>query len=90
MKRRKPRSATEIDEIIGKRILTRRDELGFSQKALAALIGVTFKQIQKYEKGVNRIPASRLLATAHVLKRSINYFFEPLRNKAKPRRRPYA
>jgi transcriptional regulator with XRE-family HTH domain len=50
--------------------------LGMSQEKLAEALGLTFQQIQKYEKGVNRIGASRLLQTAGILDVSIEFFFE--------------
>jgi transcriptional regulator with XRE-family HTH domain len=55
-------------------------ELGLSQTALGSHVGITFQQIQKYEKGVNRIGASRLLAIAGVLQVPVAYFFpdEPI------------
>jgi transcriptional regulator with XRE-family HTH domain len=55
-----PRSATETDRHIGARIRERRLEIGMSQELLAETVGVTFQQIQKYEKGVNRVSASML------------------------------
>ena len=54
------RSANAVDRKIGQRVRTRRLEIGMSQERLAELLGVTFQQVQKYEKGVNRIAASRL------------------------------
>jgi transcriptional regulator with XRE-family HTH domain len=54
----------------------RRQLLGLSQERLAEQIGVTFQQVQKYEKGMNRIGASRLQRIAEVLSTSPSYFFE--------------
>ncbi|WP_395645248.1 helix-turn-helix domain-containing protein [Terricaulis sp.] len=62
-----PRSVTDVDRQIGIRVRTRRLELGISQETLANEVGVTFQQIQKYEKGVNRIAASTLLDIAVAL-----------------------
>lgn len=57
-----------VDIAIGARIRTRREELRITQAQLAAGAGVTFQQIQKYERGVNRVSAARLLRIAAVLK----------------------
>lgn len=59
-----------IDSQIGARVTARRKELRMTQAALATAVGVTFQQIQKYEKGTNRISASRLVAIARVLETS--------------------
>lgn len=66
----------DIDLIIGKRVRMRRTILGLSQEALGDALGVTFQQIQKYERGVNRISASRLYGLAKVLAVTITFFFE--------------
>jgi len=65
-----------IDSYVGARIRTRRQQLGMSQERLADQIGVTFQQVQKYEKGINRIGASRLQRIADVLRASPSFFFE--------------
>ncbi|ANM07679.1 XRE family transcriptional regulator protein (plasmid) [Rhizobium phaseoli] len=65
-----------IDSYVGARIRTRRQLLGMSQERLAEQIGVTFQQVQKYEKGINRIGASRLQRIAEVLHTSPSFFFE--------------
>ncbi|KQV30794.1 transcriptional regulator [Rhizobium sp. Root1203] len=65
-----------IDIYVGSRVRMRRQLLGLSQERLAEQIGVTFQQVQKYEKGVNRIGASRLQRIAEVLSASPSYFFE--------------
>ena len=64
-----------IDILVGKRIRTRRAQLEMTQSDLADRLGITFQQVQKYEKGVNRVGASRLYAIAQVLGVSIEYFF---------------
>ena len=56
----------------------RRNSLGLTQEALGTLLGLTFQQIQKYERGVNRISASRLLDMAGALRCSYGFFFEGL------------
>ena len=65
-----------VDVYVGARLRMRRTMLGMSQSKLGELLGVTFQQIQKYEKGSNRISASRLQHTARVLEVSPGYFFE--------------
>jgi transcriptional regulator with XRE-family HTH domain len=65
-----------IDVRVGHRIKVRRRELGLSQSALADSLGVTFQQVQKYEKGRNRIGAGRLTQIARFLKVSPSVFFE--------------
>lgn len=72
------RKADETDVHIGARIKEKREHLSMSQEALAEKIGVTFQQVQKYEKGNNRIAASMLLRVGHALGVSIVYFFEGL------------
>ena len=71
-----------IDKHVGERIRYRRILLGLSQQRLAQDIGLTFQQIQKYEKGVNRISASRLLEIAMVLGVPINFFFAEMTDNA--------
>lgn len=62
-----PRSTSSVDRHIGTRIRARRLEIRMSQESLADAIGVTFQQVQKYEKGVNRVSASTLFRIARVL-----------------------
>ncbi|ACT60750.1 helix-turn-helix domain-containing protein [Hirschia baltica] len=64
-----------IDKHVGRRVRWRRRELNFSQEKLGELLGLTFQQIQKYEKGVNRISAGRLFEMSRVLETTIGYFF---------------
>jgi transcriptional regulator with XRE-family HTH domain len=68
----------EIDRHVGARVRERRIMLGFTQQQLADLIGVTYQQAHKYERGINRISAGRLFEIAHVLNVPVNYFFEGL------------
>jgi transcriptional regulator with XRE-family HTH domain len=72
------RAANAIDKKIGQRVRTRRLEIGMSQERLAELLGVTFQQVQKYEKGTNRVSASRLFHVAQVLGVPVQYFYEDL------------
>lgn len=67
-----------IDLHVGSRLRYRRLSLGMSQEALAEAVGLRFQQIQKYEKGQNRIGASRLYRLAVALKVPLGYFFEDL------------
>jgi len=68
----------DIDHHVGARVRERRIMLGFTQQQLADLIGVTYQQAHKYERGINRISAGRLYEIAHVLSVPVNYFFEGL------------
>lgn len=72
------RSANAVDRRLGQRMRARRLEIGMSQERLAELLGVTFQQVQKYEKGVNRVAASRLFDLAASLEVPVAYFFEGL------------
>jgi transcriptional regulator with XRE-family HTH domain len=67
-----------IDTAVGKRLRARRLEIGLSQGRLARSVGITFQQIQKYERGSNRVVASRLFDLARVLNVPIDYFFQDL------------
>ena len=66
-KKDNPRAAGPVDKSIGNRIRARRLALGMSQEALAAEIGITFQQVQKYEKGANRVAAATLVDIARAL-----------------------
>ncbi len=70
------KSPNPIDVHVGSRVRLRRMMLGMSQEKLGESLGITFQQIQKYEKGTNRIGASRLQHTATVLKVPVSFFFE--------------
>ncbi len=65
---------------VGSRVRSRRVLLGLSQEKLADGLGITFQQVQKYERGTNRISASRLYKTAGLLDVPVAYFFEGLGN----------
>lgn len=69
------KSPNEIDKHVGLRVRWRRKELKLSQEALAGRLGLTFQQIQKYERGTNRISAGRLYELAQALDASIMYFY---------------
>ena len=71
-----PKEPNEIDRLVGSRVRQRRMQLGMSQEHLAEHLGLTVPQVQKYEKGVNRIGASRLHKIAGLLGVPISTFFE--------------
>lgn len=65
-----------VDTTIGMKIHELRISMGLSRQQLAAKIGVTHQQLQKYEKGTNRISAGRLMAIAKALGKTVSYFFD--------------
>jgi transcriptional regulator with XRE-family HTH domain len=65
-----------VDKHVGSRVRMRRLSLGMSQEKLADAIGLTFQQVQKYEKGTNRMGSSRLQQIADVLRVPVTFFFE--------------
>ncbi|MDT3381116.1 helix-turn-helix domain-containing protein [Labrys portucalensis] len=67
-----------IDQHVGSRVRIRRVLVGMSQEKLGEALGLTFQQVQKYEKGTNRIGASRLQQIASILGVTISFFFEGL------------
>ncbi|MBS0274895.1 MAG: helix-turn-helix transcriptional regulator [Proteobacteria bacterium] len=70
------KQASPIDVQVGTRVRLRRMLIGMSQEKLGEMLGLTFQQVQKYEKGVNRIGAGRLFQVAHILGVPIDYFYE--------------
>jgi transcriptional regulator with XRE-family HTH domain len=76
MHKRREMSAILIDQGVGSRVRMRRLMLKLSQTDLADGLGLTFQQVQKYEKGMNRIGASRLQQIAHILQVPVTFFFE--------------
>jgi transcriptional regulator with XRE-family HTH domain len=72
------RSPNPIDRHVGLRIRLRRKELGVSQEKLAEAIGLTFQQVQKYERAANRVSASKLWEVARALSTNVGYFYEGL------------
>ncbi|WP_286192270.1 helix-turn-helix domain-containing protein [Roseomonas genomospecies 6] len=68
----------EVDRHVGKRLRLRRTLLGMSQERLAAAIGLTFQQVQKYEKGTNRVGASMLVRLSQALDVPISFFFDDM------------
>jgi transcriptional regulator with XRE-family HTH domain len=63
---------------VGQRVRQRRTLMGLSQEKLGEALGLTFQQVQKYERGANRIGASRLFDLANILDTEVNYFFEDM------------
>ena len=72
-----------IDAHVGSRVRLRRTLLGLSQEALGDALGLTFQQVQKYERGANRIGASRLYDLSRVLDVPVGFFFDDLSDGAK-------
>jgi transcriptional regulator with XRE-family HTH domain len=72
------KSPSPTDRHVGARVRMRRMMLGMSQTKLGDAIGLTFQQVQKYERGTNRIGASRLQQIAHILQVPVSFFFEGL------------
>jgi transcriptional regulator with XRE-family HTH domain len=74
---RRPR-AQDMDRHVGARMRERRVMLGLSQQQMAELIGVTYQQAHKYEKGINRVAAGRLYQIARAFDVDVSYFFEAI------------
>ena len=72
------RGPRPVDAHVGSRVRLRRTMLGLSQEKLGDEIGLTFQQVQKYERGTNRIGASRLYELSRVLDVPVSYFFEDM------------
>jgi transcriptional regulator with XRE-family HTH domain len=77
-KRKTKGTPDSVDVHVGSRLRVRRSLLGLSQEKLADSIGLTFQQIQKYEKGMNRVSAGRLYQFSQILEVPVSYFFENL------------
>ena len=67
-----------VDRHVGRRVCEKRISLGYNQSDLGRALGLTFQQIQKYEKGANRISASKLWDIARFFKVDVGYFFQGL------------
>ena len=76
--RRSTGRTQDVDRHVGARVRERRIMLGLTQQQLADLIGVTYQQAHKYERGINRVSAGRLYEIARVLNAAITYFYEGL------------
>ena len=70
------KQANPIDVQVGNRVRIRRMLIGMSQERLGDLLGLTFQQVQKYEKGVNRIGAGRLFEMSRILNVPVDFFYE--------------
>src|SRR3974390_1258007 len=75
-----------IDRHVGSRVRMRRMMLGMSQEKLGDALGLTFQQVQKYEKGANRIGASRLQQISQILQVPVSFFFEGAPSQRSERR----
>src|SRR5690348_15322943 len=76
------RAPNPVDLHVGARIRMRRKLLGVSQERLAEQLSLTFQQVQKYERGANRVSASKLYEIARALEAPVSYFFEGLADTA--------
>ncbi|WP_262029395.1 helix-turn-helix domain-containing protein [Microvirga sp. Mcv34] len=74
------KSTGTIDKEIGSRVRMRRVSIGMSQEKLGDMLGLTFQQVQKYEKGMNRISVARLVDIAKILNVDIDFFFDGIRS----------
>ena len=81
VRKRQDRGPRAIDIHVGARVRSRRIELGVSQEWLAAQLGVTFQQLQKYEGASNRVSASRLFRIGQALDVPVSFFFEGMRSE---------
>lgn len=79
-----PKQTTDVDRLVGLRITALRKARGLSQTALGNAVGVTFQQVQKYEKGQNRVGAGRLREIARLLEVPVSAFFEDSANPDSP------
>lgn len=75
------RGPNPIDVHVGSRVRLRRTLLGMSQEKLAEALGLTFQQVQKYERGLNRIGSSNLYKISRVLGVSVEFFFEDMNDE---------
>ena len=81
---KKKGSAEPVDKHVGKRLRIRRSLLGLSQEKLAEQVGVTFQQIQKYERGANRVSSSKLFQFSKILGVPVDYFFDEMDKNLDP------
>ena len=83
------RRSTPVDAYVGRRIKQRREDMKMSQERLADMMGISFQQVQKYERGLNRVGASRLFQLCGIMGVESTFFFdglapEPVLGMAKP------
>jgi transcriptional regulator with XRE-family HTH domain len=76
------KGAGVVDSHVGQRVRMRRTLIGMSQERLGELLGLTFQQVQKYEKGMNRIGAGRLFELAGILGVPVTFFYEEFQSGA--------
>ncbi|GIU67723.1 helix-turn-helix domain-containing protein [Candidatus Phycosocius spiralis] len=72
------RRSTSVDAYVGRRLKQRREDLELSQEKLSELLGLSFQQVQKYERGLNRVGASRLFQLCGILNVEPSFFFDGL------------
>ncbi|MDA0939063.1 MAG: helix-turn-helix transcriptional regulator [Proteobacteria bacterium] len=82
MSKKKNIEAHHVDIHVGNKLRERRLEMGITQEELAKFVDLTFQQIQKYEKGLNRISCSKLYDFARFLKTDVRYFFQDLESRS--------
>jgi transcriptional regulator with XRE-family HTH domain len=85
--RSRPPGPDPVDVLVGSRVRLRRNMLGLSQEKLGEALGLTFQQVQKYERGANRISASRLFQLSRILDVPVRFFYDavdPVRAPAIP------
>ncbi len=80
------RLSSDVDCHLGERLRSLRQEVGLSQTDVAAALGISFQQLQKYETGANRVAAGRLWDIANVLEVDLEYFFEGFESSRRPLR----
>jgi transcriptional regulator with XRE-family HTH domain len=73
---------TNVDTHVGKKLKLRRVALGISQEELGNILGIAFQQVQKYEKGINRVSSGRLYCISKALNVPVNYFFEGIEDES--------
>ncbi len=81
-KRKTKGTPNNVDVHVGQRLRVRRSLLGISQEKLAESIGLTFQQIQKYERGINRVSAGRLFQFSKILDVPVGYFYDQIEGDA--------
>ena len=85
LRRRVPGVPDPVDIHVGGRVRLRRTQLGLSQKKLGEAVGLTFQQIQKYERGANRIGASRIYDLSQLLDVPVSFFYDDMSEEVKDR-----
>jgi transcriptional regulator with XRE-family HTH domain len=73
------RRSTPVDAYVGRRLKQRREDMDMSQERLAELLGISFQQVQKYERGLNRVGASRLFQLCGIMGVDSSFFFDGLK-----------